>query len=160
MKFPDNTARFSGLSRHLLWHSPTVARLSRQKSLGAFLRAMVSSRWGRNFLLTALKTYYAILHCTDRSFLERRVFIYIAGTSGQREYVRSRDARYDSRGFVAISHMAKFDERQIRVPLAPTRPLLSIFPGFWLRTLQRRSYPQSSLTILSNRETFEVNHVR
>ena len=105
------------------------------------------------------QTYYAILNCTEKSDPDAKVSICLAKTAIEGNYVRIRNEGSDSRGLMKSGRRNPSKERQIRVSVEPTDPPLSIYYGFWLRTIQPPDYDKCQMTILSNNRTSEADHV-
>ena len=104
-------------------------------------------------------TYFAMLHCTERSQPDERVAIVIARTVNKNEYVRVRDHANISRASVSASHEMYLEDWEIRVPTDPIEPPLSFFFGFWVRNLQLPSHTDNEITILSNCASSEPDYI-
>lgn len=105
------------------------------------------------------QTYYAILNCTDKFYPDAKVFIYLAKTAIEGNYVRIRDEESGNRGLMKSGHRNSSKERQIRVSVDSTDPPLSIYYGFWLRTIRPPDYDKCQMTILSNDRTSEADYI-
>ena len=107
----------------------------------------------------SLETSFATLHCTDRDDRDCTSYILIAKTSAAGEYVRVRNTMNASRGLIPSNQSTRFKKRQIRISVDPTQPPMSIFNGFWLRTLQPPGHDQCHTIILSNSQTSNTDYI-
>ena len=150
MDFPVNAHEYSGLfSPSPLAYANCSNIIQTSGSRGFSESNGELSIWSR-VLPHSPGTYAATLHCTDRAFPESRTFILIGNTSAEGEFLRVRDAKKLSRGLIQTGDLARYKERQIRVSGAPTEPPMSIFNGFWLRTLQPPGHDKCQTTLISN----------
>ena len=159
MEFSGNTRIFSGL-------------FAPSPSANAHCTDIIQTRGFHSFsksngeLLISLRLrphrsqpYYAILNCTDKFYPDAKVFICLAKTAIEGNYVRIRDEESGSRGLMKSGHRNSSKEQQIRVSVDSTDPPLGIYYGFWLRTIQPSDYDNCQMTILFNDRTPEVDYV-
>ncbi|PMD12706.1 hypothetical protein NA56DRAFT_638772 [Hyaloscypha hepaticicola] len=100
-------------------------------------------------------TCRAVLHCAEA---ENRVFIVLGETSDEHEYVRVRDPGNVSQGVIPEpQHDVR--EQLIRVLVAPHKAPISIFYGFWLRTLKPLGHERCRITSLSNSRRPEPGYI-
>ena len=168
MEFPGNTKAYSGLfSPSPLAYASCSDIIQTSGSRGFSESNGELSIWSR-VLPHSPGTYVAGLHCTDRAFPESRTFILISNnTSTEGEFVRVRNAKKFSQGLIQTGDLgliqtgdlARYQEWQIRVPVAPTEPPVSIFNGFWLRTLQPPGHDKCQTTLISNCQPPEADYV-
>ncbi|KAL8781835.1 MAG: hypothetical protein Q9213_005837 [Squamulea squamosa] len=105
------------------------------------------------------ESYCAILHCVDNCFPDRSICIYVARTDYEGEYVRVRNNSYSSLDRVLLSYPIKVQEREICLLVDMLKPPLSIYHGFRLRTLRPPGYDLSKVTILSNTQIPQADHI-
>ena len=98
----------------------------------------------------SMKTYSALLHCTQRDKPVDNVSILITPTSDEMVFVRVRDVGDGGHTLIPFSDQEPYIKQQIRVLVDPTEPPMTIFYGFWLRTLQPPGYAQHQTVVLSN----------
>jgi hypothetical protein len=102
--------------------------------------------------------YQALLHCAPKSSLGKRVYIVVAGTDKDGEFVRLRDTINKSVGVSQVSPRPE-DWKHMSFPLEPNTPPKTILFGFWLRTLRPPGYDESEITILSNCASSETDYI-
>ena len=108
----------------------------------------------------SMKTYSALLHCTHRDNPYANVSILIAPTSDETTYVRVRDVGDGGHTLIRSSDQARFAKQQVRVLVDPVEPPLTIFYGFWLRTLQPPGYAEHQTVMLSNNRAPRTDLIR
>jgi hypothetical protein len=103
--------------------------------------------------------YGALLHCSTRANAGDMVCIVVARASNRNEYIRMTDPENATWGTVPTFSWANLVEQDIRVPVEPNGPPLTIFYGFWLRTLQPLGHADCQITVLSNCEAPGADYV-
>ena len=159
MEFPGNTKAYSGLfspSPSAYANCSDIIQTSGSRGFSESNGEL--SIWSR-VLPHSPGTYVAALHCTDRAFPESRTFILIGNTLTEGEFIRVRDAKKLCRGLIQTGDLARYQDRQIRVSGAPTQPPVSIFNGFWLRTLQPPGHDKCQTTLISNCQPPEADYI-
>ena len=159
MEFPGNTRTYSGL-------------FAPSPSAFAACSGVIQTQGSHGFSETngelsiplrlrphRSQTYYAMLNCTEKLYPDGKLVICLAKTAIEGSFVRIRDSEVGSRGLMKSSPWITSKERQIRVSVDPIDPPLSIYYGFWLRTIQPPGHDKCETTILSNDQTSEADHV-
>ena len=108
----------------------------------------------------SMMTYSALLHCTHKDNPSANVSILIAPTSDETTYVRVRDVGDGGHTLIRSSDQARFTEQQVRALVDPAEPPVTIFYGFWLRTLQAPGYAQHQTVVLSNSSAPRTDLIR
>ena len=106
-------------------------------------------------------TYLARLNCINSAYPDCYLAITIAKTSNtpRSEFVSVMDHPVPSQTHYLEKNFENLKPRQVRVPVDPRNPPVTIFNGFWLRTLEPPNHPKSQITILSDRPTSDPDYV-
>ena len=156
-EFPGNTKTYSGLFAPSSLAYASCSEIVQTQGSHGFSESNGELSIRLRLFPYSSETYCAVLNCTDRGYLDSKVFILIGRTSTEDEYVRVAGTKHASRGLIEYKRWTPLQERQIRAPEDPIEPSVNIFYGFWL--VPPSDYGEYQTTILSNSQTPETNQI-